>query len=386
MKHSTHYRSGIIVALLASIALLPASAFGQEASLPALLDPIPEAYRQRLAEFESDMRRESTIFDRLFDLQADSFQPFFVILPEDSRWPADGTVTVAFLGGSDFLRARIETVAQQWLDQQDITLKLSFRDDRDDYREWSRRDLDYRGHIRIAFDLKGYWSSVGNASRLRSLVGPHEASMSLAGFSESLPREWDLVILHEFGHALGFEHEHQHPAAHCMNEMKLNPDPGYIRPTDPTASFLPNRDGRSPGVLLYFGGPPDNWPEDKTLENLRTIKATVLASKFDKFSVMKYYFPEWLFKQGAQSSCFSEPSRGLSAGDQEGMLCFYSASPPEGCPEEPMPFTWSAAREKSFRSFLPEARKVLPQALLETLTDFEEAMQAMTPAPAPPPQ
>lgn len=42
--------------------------------------------------------------------------------------------------------------------------------------------------------------------------GPGQASMNLAGFDIALPADWQAVVRHEFGHALGFEHEHQSPA------------------------------------------------------------------------------------------------------------------------------------------------------------------------------
>lgn len=64
--------------------------------------------------------------------------------------------------------------------------------------------------IRITFARGSSWSQLGKSS-----TGPeHEASMQLGWLDSSTP-EWEFrrVVTHEFGHALGFIHEHQSPAA-----------------------------------------------------------------------------------------------------------------------------------------------------------------------------
>jgi hypothetical protein len=71
-------------------------------------------------------------------------------------------------------------------------------------------------------------------------------------------------VLHEFGHALGCIHEHQHP------------DAGI--PWDRQA------------VLRYYTGPPNNWPPDKVESNLfkRYTKPQTQFSDFDRESIMLY--------------------------------------------------------------------------------------------------
>src|SRR5262249_7777156 len=78
-------------------------------------------------------------------------------------------------------------------------------------------------NIKIKFDLHDqyglYWSYVGTDSL------EFEASMNLGNLGEdTLPvRMTDPVakgiILHEFGHAIGLEHEHQSPSAACDLEI-----------------------------------------------------------------------------------------------------------------------------------------------------------------------
>jgi len=91
-----------------------------------------------------------------------------------------------------------------------------------------------------------------------------------------LTQESDLsqCVLHEFGHALGLIHEHQHP----------------FRP------FILNRNA----VIAHYQGEPYNWPEDSI--NLNVLNQLNRAStnhmtSFDPESIMVYSLPDHLFKQ-----------------------------------------------------------------------------------------
>lgn len=62
------------------------------------------------------------------------------------------------------------------------------------------------GDIRIAFGDSGYWSYLGTDCRS---IPAGEPTMNLQDFQVSTPdSEWDRVVCHEFGHALGCPHEH----------------------------------------------------------------------------------------------------------------------------------------------------------------------------------
>ena len=67
--------------------------------------------------------------------------------------------------------------------------------------------------VRIGFDKKvGSWSYVGTNCRR---VLPNKPTMNLGWIDDSnnvLRDDEKGVILHEFGHVLGFTHEHQSPA------------------------------------------------------------------------------------------------------------------------------------------------------------------------------
>lgn len=61
--------------------------------------------------------------------------------------------------------------------------------------------------IRVAFDCQGHWSRLGK----EAAYFPEKATINIELSRWDDAREWDRVALHEFMHALGVEHEQQHP-------------------------------------------------------------------------------------------------------------------------------------------------------------------------------
>jgi len=66
------------------------------------------------------------------------------------------------------------------------------------------------GDIRCAFGCSGHWSFLGKAAKT---IGRDKATMNLELDAFASEQEWDRVATHEFCHAIGIEHEHQHPDA-----------------------------------------------------------------------------------------------------------------------------------------------------------------------------
>ena len=112
-------------------------------------------------------------------------------------WENGRTLRVKFLDGMPEVQTKVQAIAKEW--EALANLKLEFV-------------ASGTAQIRISFaEVDFSWSTVGTdaltvaASKPTMNYGWLEPSTSL--------REYQRVVRHEFGHALGMIHEHQNPAA-----------------------------------------------------------------------------------------------------------------------------------------------------------------------------
>ncbi len=267
---------------------------------------------------------------------ATRFSTVQAVIRKFKIWPTN-TITVAFRGGSPALRKQITGAVVPWMNAAGIQLDFG-ETPSGSFREWSTSDTAYAANIRIGFDQRGYWSLVGNDSVKPSIVDTNQASMNFEGFTGELPADWQAVVLHEFGHALGFEHEHQSPIAPCDQEFRWDDDPGYVRTTDIYGQFVPDSQGKRPGIYTVLGGPPNSWPKDQIDFNLKKLAYTpdLLPGPFDKTSIMKYYFEDWMFTQGTASRCYSQENLKLSSEDIQFVKTVYSRAQANNTLSQPL--------------------------------------------------
>ena len=260
------------------------------------------------------------------------FEPggFEFLVGDLQSWAPAQIVRVAFLGGSAELHKKIEEATQPIADAANLT--LSFKDG-DAYRTWTEDDEEYAGEIRVSFDQGGYFSLVGTDS-VSQIIGspaspvggrPNQRSLNLGGYDRQLPPGWKGTTRHEFLHALSFHHEHQNMRGPCEMAFRWDDDPGYQPTTDARGTFVPDAQGRRPGIYTYLSGPPNRWPRAKVDHNLRTDTSdpTVAAGPFDAASVMLYRFPPLFYKNQPSPCAPTGDGQELSEGDVRALKLLY---------------------------------------------------------------
>lgn len=180
-------------------------------------------------------------------------------IERDYKWQNGETIRVKFLNGDSFLQNKVKKYANQWMQYANI---------RFEYVE-SYQYAD----IKVAFKWRGdegSWSLLGTICRYQS---QNEPSTNFGWFSRSTAEsEFSRTILHEFGHALGLGHEHQHP----LNDIKWN------KP------------------LVYMIYAQQGWNKEMVDRNLfeKLSKNSTNYSAYDKNSIMHYPIERYLTTNG----------------------------------------------------------------------------------------
>ncbi len=195
-------------------------------------------------------------------LNADAVQPakrMGIILSK--KWTGYTQLRCRFIGGLKSVQTKVEAVAHKW--EQHARIKFKFVKSGD-------------AEIRIAFiSGDGSWSAVGRDALVAAYFPKHQPTMNFGWLTPtSHPDEYERVVLHEFGHALGCIHEHQQPKF--------------------------DRAWNRPKVLQVFSGSPNFWTKAEIEHNVlkKYSPAGIEATDFDAKSIMLYSFDGGLFTDG----------------------------------------------------------------------------------------
>lgn len=181
-------------------------------------------------------------------------------------WENASTITISFAENIPIeLRDRMEFVIRRW----EPFVSLAFEVVADD-----------EGQIRIAVEGNDSYSAMGR-SALNAL--PDDPTMVI-GVPAQHP-DFDVIILHEFGHALGFNHAHLHPRA--------------------------NIPWNKPEVYKHFGTEL-GWTVEEITRNLFEVPPSqeLLFGDYDKDSIMHYQIPTFLTVGNWQVGANSTLSQG----------------------------------------------------------------------------
>jgi hypothetical protein len=177
------------------------------------------------------------------------------------KWPNGSTLKCRFLDGDAAQRKKVEGKAHIWEQYADVTFKFVTTTDE---------------QIRISFSADpGSWSAVGTDALVERYFPKHEPTMNFGWLRDDTDdTEYERVVVHEFGHALGAIHEHQAPGA----KLKWN----------------------IPEVYRVFSGPPNYWSKADIDFNIlqRYSRTQTNSTSFDRRSIMLYAFPGSLFTDG----------------------------------------------------------------------------------------
>jgi hypothetical protein len=247
------------------------------------LDP---AARQKLARM-NELRQELAAEAR----SAAPGNQLEAVVQRTLKWPSD-QVTVCFFDGAMPFRDHVAEVAALWTDRTSLRFDFGIPDNR------RTCDPNAPSNIRVSFQGSGYWSYVGTQARL---IDPQKQTLNLSGLDThaAFSARDDGVILHEFGHAIGFEHEHQSPQSGCQEEFNWN--------------------------YLYVALP---WPKDEVDRNMRRLDVSVnknlLVTAFDSKSIMLYSLDIKAFKNPTTAKCYiSQPNDSLSDEDERAARSIY---------------------------------------------------------------
>ncbi|MBN8674096.1 MAG: hypothetical protein J0L56_08180 [Chitinophagales bacterium] len=181
----------------------------------------------------------------------------------DLMWSPGDVITVGFIPGkkgSLFQQNRVKMYSKTW--EKVANIQFQFVED-------IRQAI-----IKVGFDTAdGNWSWLGRDA----LSNPFGAqTINFENLTDNAPEpEIRRLVLHEFGHALGFIHEHQSPASGIL-------------------------DWNYPNVYAYFSKPPLSWSRDMINQQViaKYNRSHTNSTAYDPASIMHYRIPPDLTNSG----------------------------------------------------------------------------------------
>jgi TPR repeat protein len=267
------------------------------------------------------------------------FSAYSAVIKKDSIWPSGTSVKVCFFDGSIQEQQQVGAVATAW--SKVANIGFDFGDPE------KPRQCQDGGAIDVRVSLKGTgdWSYLGQeAGSVPAMQPTLTLGDAVAAFARGDMPRFGMLVLHEFGHALGFLHELQSPNSPC--EIDLD------------------------AVELAA-----SWSREMAEQSFGKLKmgSALYVGPFDPKSVMMYEFTPFLSKASSSSCYLTRSNSDLSAADKAALLAVYG--PPVDTARAPV-----IIASDQFRKTLEQAR-ILTRQGIETAvaTGFAQKLRSVDP-------
>jgi serralysin len=214
-------------------------------------------------------------------------------------WEPGQELSFCFFGGDSEVRRFFIEVSRAWDDVTSLTFY---------YKDGTSTNCSETSEfdIRVSFDpSKSSYSYVG---RDAEEIGQNSPTLNIKmtnSFAITNKRRLQGTILHEIGHAIAFEHEHQSPDSKCSDYFDWT------------------------SIYSELSKPPNNMSTADVDRNIRPIAQSerLRYTSYDTRSIMHYSFPARWYIPGTPPSCIVEKNLALSSADKALAEAMYPATP-----------------------------------------------------------
>lgn len=222
-----------------------------------------------------------------------------ILFADDVKWlydkgavpgstPNNIKIGVVFLDGTEEQKKQVRELAQTWITEAKAGI------------EWVFDPFDPTNpavnQIRITFRGKdgpwdrGNWSAVG-----REALDIPKAQPTMSFATENGKAPGQRAILHEFGHALGLEHEHQHP----WRTFDLEPKKAVIVKDHVNTAWCSKKDPLDPKKTVFMTQQEcEKKVEEQIIKTKLVAQLCPGSTAYDPASVMHYPIPAAWTVQG----------------------------------------------------------------------------------------